>query len=55
MSTRLIIQRFSAGTFDNRHRDVIRAAVEAAGLESYRLDEARMPLVRLENESRRLR
>ncbi len=39
MPTCFIIQPFDNGKFDKRFRDIYRPAIEAAGLEAYRVDE----------------
>lgn len=38
MSTCFVIQPFDGGAFDKRFEDVFKPAIEAAGLESYRVD-----------------
>ena len=39
MSTCFVMQPFDGGTFDKRYKDVIKPAIEASGLEPYRVDE----------------
>src|SRR4051812_3020255 len=39
MSTCFVIQPFDGSVFDKRYQDTIRPAIEAAGLEAYRVDE----------------
>ena len=39
MATCFVIQPFDSGKFDKRFRDIYRPAIEAAGLEAYRVDQ----------------
>lgn len=39
MGTCFVIQPFDGGAFDKRYRDTIKPAIEASGLEPYRVDE----------------
>jgi hypothetical protein len=39
MATCFVIQPFDGAVFDKRYRDIIKPAIEAAGLEAYRVDE----------------
>jgi len=38
MTTCFVIQPFDSGKFDKRFMDVYKPAIEAAGLEAYRVD-----------------
>jgi len=39
MPTCFVIQPFDSGKFDKRFRDIFKPAIEAAGLEPYRVDD----------------
>jgi len=49
MATCFVIQPFDSGKFDKRFRDIYKPAIEAAGLEAYRVDQDPGVLVPIES------
>jgi hypothetical protein len=55
MTTCFVIQPFDSGKFDKRFRDIYKPAIEAAGLEAYRVDEDPGVLVPIESIEKGIR
>ncbi len=55
MTTCFVIQPFDSGKFDKRFRDIYKPAIEAAGLEAYRVDEDLGVLVPIESIEKGIR
>ncbi|HEY2291831.1 MAG TPA: hypothetical protein VGM86_14115, partial [Thermoanaerobaculia bacterium] len=55
MPTCFVIQPFDKSTFDKRYRDVFKPAIEAAGLEPYRVDEDPSVSIPMEDIERGIR
>jgi hypothetical protein len=49
MATCFVIQPFDGGKFDKRFQDIFKPAIEAAGLEAYRVDNDHKVLVPIES------